>query len=632
MYNVSIDFETYSEANIGKLGVWAYSCHPSTEVICMAYSIDGAEPILWLPGEPIPEFFHDRAAHIHAWNSFFEVCIIFNVLGLDLFPPSRVTDTAALAAAMSLPRALGNCARVMGLPEDQQKDKRGKYLIQRLCKPYRGKRNRDPELLQELYDYCLQDVVTEQAVASRLKPLNKIERQVWELDMLVNTRGIPVDRELVDKSLSIIDTVTSTLNAEVVSITNNALENTAKVAKVKEYAGSLGYPMTAFTKQYIIDSLQNDELPPVLRRVLEIRQQLGKTSTAKYTSFNNLTAHTPRVHGALMYHGANTGRWSGRLVQTQNFPRGSVADTESCIEVIKQGDSDLLEMLYDDPMEAMSSCLRGCIKAKEGHRLIVSDYSAIEARVLAWVAGQEDVLDVFRGDGKIYEMTASKIYGVPVSEVTKEQRFVGKTSTLACGYQGGYRAFLSMAEAYGVKDISEDRAKKIVKDWRTANPMIVKLWDDVEGAVIKAIQSKKLVNLGKLAFKVRGNFLFLRLPSGRCLAYCRPEVHDAGWKQEICYQGTNSVTRKWEKLSIYGGLLVENLTQAIARDLMAEAMLRIEGAGYPIIMSVHDELVAEVPNGFGTQEEFDSLMCVLPDWAEGMPVDAEGFESQIYKK
>ncbi|NCC35646.1 MAG: XRE family transcriptional regulator, partial [Chloroflexia bacterium] len=446
---ISIDFETYSEADIRKLGAWAYSVHPSTEVLCMAYSIDGAEPQLWLPTEPPPWFVTGNAPlSCIAWNVGFEYAIWHNVLGWPSLPITQWEDTAAHAAALALPRALGDCAVVLGLPADQQKDKRGKYLIQRLCKPFGGFRNTNFVLLDELYDYCKQDVVTEMAVAAKVLPLNETERKVWELDQTINVRGVPVDRQAVIGALKIIDTVTRELNNEVYDLTGGVLSNVSQVAAVKDYAGALGCPMEGFDKNYIAEFIQGD-IPQKLKRVLEIRQQLGKTSTAKYSAFELLTRHAPRVHGVLLYHGAATGRWAGRLVQPQNFPRGNVNDSDTCIDIIRTGDAKMLEMMYDEPMEALSSCLRGVICADEGKRLIVADYSAIEARVLAWLAGQQDIIDVFKGDGKVYELAASQIYGVPLTEVTKDQRFIGKVAVLALGYQGGKKAFIGMAQNYG---------------------------------------------------------------------------------------------------------------------------------------------------------------------------------------
>ena len=635
MQKVSLDFETYSEADIRKLGAWGYACHSTTEVICMAYAIGDGEPVLWLPGDDLPEFIQDPSRFtLHAWNSFFEWCIWRHVQDWPETNISQWHDTAALSAALAMPRALGDCGAALGISQDKQKDKRGKYLIQRLCKPNRGKRIQDSELLQDLYDYCLQDVVAEREIATQLRPLSTLERQVWELDQLVNIRGVYVDMEAVDHALTLIDQTTQKLNEEVAQITCRHLTNVSQRQRVIDYiSNDLGYPLIKFDKAYLSEVLKDEALPDTARRLIEIRQQLGKTSTAKYAALKELVTNDHRAHGLLMYHGAATGRWSGRHFQPQNLPRSSFKNTDACIELFRYQDADLLEVIYNDSMEALSSCLRGMLCAPEGKRLIVSDYSAIEARVLAWLAGQQDVLDVFQDHGLIYEHTASRIYGVPLDKVTENQRFVGKVATLALGYQGGAKAFQGMAEVYGV-EIDTDLADSIKNDWRKANRNIVQFWWNIEKAAIQAVKNPNTsFNYRLIKFRYMSNYLFCRLPSGRLLAYYKPYIVEGDFKAEqLAFMGTNSVTRKWERQKTYGGKLVENITQAVARDLMAEAMLRVEEAGYEVVLSVHDELIAEARNGFGSVGEFEDLMCQLPTWATGLPVSSEGFECQRYRK
>lgn len=634
MQVVSIDFETYSEGDIRKLGAWGYSKHPTTEVICMAYAYGEEAPILWLPSMELPEFAKDPSSFkFNAWNSFFEYCIWHHVLDWPEVSVPQWNDTAAHAAALAMPRALGACGAALGLSQDQQKDKRGKYLIQRLCKPYRGKRIQDDELLNELYDYCVQDVVAEREISKRLRPLNTLERKVWELDQTINIRGVFIDTQAVDDALIIIDQVVEYLNGEVSRITDGELVNVSQRQRVIDYIGSLGFVMEKFDKAYLEVVLKDESLPDIARRLIEIRQQLGKTSTAKYTALKELVTDDHRAHGLLMYHGAATGRWSGKHFQPQNLPRPSFDDTDKCIELFQFQDAEILGAIYNEPMEALSSSLRGMICAPEGKRLIVSDYSAIEARVLAWLAGQEDVLNVFRSHGMIYEHTASQIYGVELQNVDKEQRFIGKVATLALGYQGGAKAFQGMAEMYGV-DIDTDLAETVKSDWRNANKKIVRFWWDCEAAAIKAVKSPgKTFRVRAIAFRVVGSFLFCRLPSGRALAYYQPRIAIGKFDNEqVTFMGTNSVTRKWQRQETYGGKLVENITQAVARDLMAEAMLRIEESGYEVVLSVHDELIAEASNDFGSVEEFEKLMCELPTWAQGLPVNSEGFECKRYRK
>lgn len=633
---INIDFETYSEADLKKVGPWVYSCHPSTEVICLAVSVDGHAPVLINDFEKeAPALFGPllQKAEIHAWNSFFEYCIWHNTLKWPAIPVEQWHDTAALAAALALPRALGACGAALGLPQDKAKDKRGSYLIHRLCKPNRGKRILDPDLYAELYAYCVQDVVAEQAIAEKLRPLSTKERAIWELDQKINIRGVYVDRPRVNDAIEMIHFETSRLNGEVETITNGELTDVAKRAKVINYAAENGYELEKYTKDYLAEVLDDPELPKTLRRLIEIRLQTGKTSLAKYPVLLQLSQYGDRAHGLLRYHGASTGRWSGALFQPQNLPRPAFSDTDACVSLFQYKDPEMLSDLFREPLDCISSCLRGMVCSPPGKRLLVADYAAIEARVLAWLAGQKDVLEVFRTHGKIYEHTASQIYNKPVDQINKDQRFMGKVACLALGFQGGKRAFQRMAEAYGV-DIPARHAEKIKDDWRQANDKIVKFWWSCQEAAINAVQHPGSTHtVRNISYRVIKGYLFCKLPSGRCLAYYRPGLRLNDWgKPELVFWGTNSVTRKWEQQSSYGGKLVENITQAVARDLMAEAMLKIDQAGYDIVLSVHDELIAETDQDFGSLEEFEALMCDLPTWAEGLPIETEGFESARYRK
>lgn len=370
-----------------------------------------------------------------------------------------------------------------------------------------------------------------------------------------------------------------------------------------------------------------------VKRAIALRLSLAKTPVKKYEAFRMRTVGE-RVHGSLTYHSASTGRWASTGINLQNLPRPSFADTDTCIELFHHRDPAAIDMIYGDTMEALSSCLRGMITAPEGKRLLVADYSAIEARVLAWLAGQEDVLAVFRSHGKLYEHTAAQIYRIPIDAVGKAQRQIGKVAALALGYQGAVGAFQSMAGNYGLK-VPDEQAEQIKDDWRNANQRIVKFWWDLDAAAIEAVKSGAQVSVGNkgIAFKVSGGFLFCRLPSGRLLAYCQPRIAEGRFgNEQVTYMGVDSVSRKWTRQHIYGGKWAENLTQAVARDLMAEAMLRIEKAGYDVVLSVHDELLAEAPEGFGSLQEFEALMCELPPWAQGLPIAASGFESIRYRK
>lgn len=637
MNQLSIDFETYSEADIRKLGSWAYSMHPTTEVLCMAYAVNDNDPVLWLPGEDLSEFTElvfGQNSKICAWNSFFEYSIWTNVLKWRSIPFKFWEDTAALALAAGLPRKLETCGEVLQLAQDKAKSKRGSYLIQRLCKPYRGKRNRNPELLEELYDYCRQDVVAERTISKMLPKLSPFERELWELDQTINARGFLIDTDQVKTCIELKDKTELDLNMEAFTLTEGALDDVGKRQKVLDYIrGVHDYPLKSYDKATIVETLKDPDLPTIPRRLLEIRQQTGKTSVAKYVSLERLTEHDSRVRGAFSYHAAGPGRWSGSLFQPQNLPRATVDDVETCIATVKTGDTDLITALYGDTMDALSNCVRGAIIAGEGNRLIVADFSQIEARVLAWLAGQHDILDAFRNNVDIYEHAASKIYRKPLDEITKDERFNGKVATLSLGYQGSEVALLGMAKNYGI-DLDPDLATEIKTGWRESNDRIVALWYALQSAAIKAFSHPgTITQVGKIRFVRKKSTLFMILPSGRKIFYNAPGLEENRFgKDGLFYRGINSVTRKWEKIHIYGGMWTENACQAIARDLLAAAIIRLENAGYRIVLHVHDEVVIEVDKTFGSEEKVHRIMCHLPTWAKGLPVDAEAFECERYTK
>jgi len=631
--NISIDFETYSECDIRKSGAYAYADHPTTEVLCLAWSVDDEPPELWTPNDPLPHrlftLIEAGGATVWAWNSFFEMGIWNLVLKWKPVPINQWRDTAALAAAQAYPRALGKCGEALGLEGDAAKSKRGKILIQRCCKPYRGERVRDPQLYKELYDYCLQDVVAEREIRKMLRNLRGLENDVWESDQKINWRGVRLDRDSIYNALEIIDKHSKTLNKEVYEITGGVLDNTASRAKSLAWITSQAYSMTGYDKQSVEAAISDDNCPDNVKKFLEIRQALSKSSTKKYDAMKAVLGKDGRAHGILMYHGAATGRWSGRHFQPQNLPRPSIDDVDSVIEQMKAKDPEKIDI---EPMEAMSSCLRGMLIASEEHRLMCADYSSIEARALAWIADHDSVLKVFANGKDIYKFTAATMYRIPYEEVDKDQRFVGKVATLALGYQGGIRAFQKMAEVYGA-DVDEQQALKIRNDWREANDPIVKLWVSTERAARNAVSYKgKVYKAAKGEFKwVKGDLLF-KLPSGRILSFPEAKLVQGDRGMDLVYSGMNNHIHRWGEIKAYGGSLVQSITQAVARDLLAEAVLRLEQSKYPVVLHVHDEIVADVPKGVGSLKDFEEIMCQLPVWAEGIPVEAEGYESERYRK
>lgn len=636
MVAISIDFETYSECDIKTAGGYNYAAHPTTEVICMAWAIDDEAPQLWLPDDPFPEGLSDAildGAEVWAWNAAFERAVWEHWgtrNGMPYIFPKQWNDTAALAATLALPRALGKCAEVLELSD--QKDTRGRYLIQRLCKPYRGERRTDQHLLDELYAYCKQDVVTERAIKNyilKYKPMGDHERAVWLLDQEINWRGVGIDVPNVENALDLIIATAERLNASVVDLTDGALSGVGSRAQVMSWCRDQGYRLGGYDKNSILTALADPALPANVRDVLKVRQTLGKASTSKYLAMQNLAGHDDRARGVFSYHGAQTGRWAGRGFQPQNLPRPAFDDADNCVKLFDQRDPELLEMLYGDPMVALSSTLRSMIVPAQGNRLLVVDFNAIEARVLAWLAGEQEPLDVFATGQCIYCHAATSIYGRKITKKDKEERQIGKVAVLALGYQGGVGAFQTMAAAYRV-EIEDELADQIKVKWRKANKNIVRFWYDLEAAANNAVKHRgHAFDAGPITFKCHGDFLFAKLPSGRRLAYYQPRLGNNGLE----FWGTDSrLGGRWAKLDTYGGKLAENVTQAVARDLLADAMLRVEAAGYPVVMHVHDEIVSEVPKDFGSLAEFEELICQMPDWATGLPMAVEGFECERYRK
>ena len=668
MNKISLDFETYSECDIKSAGAWAYAKDATTKVLCMAYAEGDEDPKLWLPNQPIPNFLQKPNDYeIHAWNSFFEWVIWTHVLKLPAPPISQWYDTASLASAMALPRSLGGCGYVLGMPDDQIKSKRGYYLISKLSKP--NKLNGDRRLLAEMYDYCMQDVVTERAISKKLYTLNETERQIWELDQKINIRGIHVDKPKLKKAIKIYRKAQDILIDKLKKITD--LENPNSQ---KQFLGWL------LNRGVLVDNIQKATLKEILgepdrygvHEAIKLKLSLAKTAPKKYISIKDRITKGNSLHGNIMYHGASTGRWASTGVNLQNIARPTI-DPELCINLIEKNDVGAFEKADVDVMEALSSAIRGMLIPRENKKFIVGDYASIEARALAWLAGQEDKLDIFRTHGKIYEHSASKIFRKPIDDITKEERFLGKIAELACGYGGGAGAFNLMARNYGV-DISRTQAEKMKQEWRNTNKKITLFWQGIEQSAKQAIEINEVTSFRNIKFRLKNRFLWCLLPSGRRLAYyspflepktvlgykIQPNLHDPEQtvifnnieyksKQEfleearqlgaepfmfqtsnICFFGNDSKTRKWCKQSTYGGKLVENITQAVARDIMAESMLELEKEGYNIVLTVHDEIISEVQDG--SIKRFKTIMENAPKWAKTLPITVEAYEAQRYRK
>lgn len=632
MRTLSIDFETRSSVDLPLTGVYPYAAHPSTEILCAAYAFDDEEPRLWVPtGDlddrlPLDIINHVLAGgEIRAWNAQFERLIWFYCWDhRDCTPRTeQFVCTAAEAAAMALPRALGQCAEVLGV--EQQKDAAGNRLMMKIStRP--DYRPTDAELAA-LYEYCKQDVRTEQAVARRLRRLTPKERSVYLLDQRMNDTGIRLDRSLVVAAKGIVTQEMARADAAMNLITGGVVSKVSQIGRFKAWLGEQGVNVESLDKVAIKEMLETGDLPPHVTDALRARADGGKSSVAKLDAMLAVAGDDDVLRGLLLYHGASTGRWSGRLVQPQNFPRGTVKVTPETFERIMRGEANLDEV---------SSSLRGMLIARPGEWLHVADYAGIEARLVAWCAGQHDALDIFRTGGDPYKVMASRIFGVRVEDVTPEQRQVGKAAVLGCGYGMGWQKFQSAAwDVYGVR-VDEETAKVAVAKYREAHGRIVEWWSQLNDAALDAVRAPGAsFSAGPVRFRMVGPFLWCVLPSGRPLCYPAPKIVDreTPWGSTVDaleFGGVNSTTRKWQREGTYGGKLAENVVQAIARDVMAEGLLAVEAAGFTPLLSVHDEGIAEGKKA--RLDEFCALLATPPSWCETLPLKVEGYIAKRYRK
>ena len=645
---ITIDFESRSKVSIKSTGAWRYAADPTTDVQCLGYKIDDQPAELWTPGEGIPKEL-ERAIRagdmVEAHNASFEKAIWKNIMvpryGWPEIEDDQWSCTAARAAALALPRALGDVAQVLKLKK--QKDAWGKSTMLKLARPRTPtKQNpsewyQDPDDFKVLYEYCLADVETEHELSLAIRPLSTQERNVWLLDQTINERGLRVDRRAVECALKLLAEYEEKMYKEFRKLTGGMVHTVGQQAKFVLWLSTLGVDTEKLAKADVQDLLESTELPPVARRALEIRQALSKTSTAKYKAIAEALNDDDRLRDLLMYHGASTGRWTGRLVQPQNLPRQVLKrGLETCFDIIKTGDLETFEMCYPDVMGTLAGVIRGVFIPAEGKQFFGGDYAAIEARVLFWLAGEHRGLTMFEKGEDIYKDMAATIYVKSVEKVTKDEREMGKRAILGCGYGMGKVKFRETCKAFARVEISEEMAEKVVQTYRSKYRTVPILWHDQEAAAKQAVMMPGTeVKCGKVTWKVKGKFLFCALPSGRLLSFYEPMVEptETSWgevKDSVTYMSMNSVTRKWERTKTYGGKLVENLCQAVARDLMAEAMLRCERAGYNVTLSVHDELLTEAATG--DVKEFEQLMATRPVWALGLPLKAEGWAGDRYQK
>lgn len=641
---LAIDIETYSDVDLINCGVYKYTDSDSFEIMLFAYAVDDEETKIvdLASGEKLPEeimeMLCDDSVIKTAFNANFERICISRHFGIKL-KPEAWRCTAVQAAILALPLSLEAVGSVLGL--DKQKMSEGKELIRYFCTPCKptksnGGRTRNlPEDAPEKWDlfkmYCVRDVDVEKQIRKKLRkyPISEKEQQFYCLDQRINDRGIMVDRNLVNHAITcdLLYKDTATKKAYELS----ELENPNSVSQLKRWLTEKGIEVDSLAKatvEELVDKTEGD-----VQEMLKLRLAMSKTSVKKYEAIERSVCRESRVHGLLQFFGANrTGRWAGRLVQIHNLPQNHISDLELARGLVADGRYDDVEMLYESTPNVLSELIRTAFVAKPGCRFIISDFSAIEARVLAWLAGEQWRLDVFRTHGKIYEASASAMFHVPIEEITKTSplRQKGKISELALGYGGSVGAMTSMGALK--MGLSEEELPSLVNTWRNANPHITQFWWAVDEAAIKAVRDKKPSRVGRVAFEYASGILFVTLPSGRKLSYVKPKMGVNKFGREgLNYEGVGE-SKKWMRLETYGPKLVENIVQAASRDILAEAMLRLEEAGFDIVCHVHDEVVLEVPKGISSVDEINEIMAANPEWADGLPLKAAGFESLFYKK
>ena len=670
LHHLSIDLETYSTVSIGAAGSYRYILDPSFEILLFAYSLDGmpVEVIDVASGQVIPLWLKNALKNPlyikHAYNAAFEWFALSKYLGW--LPPDQWRDTMLHALYCGYPASLDAAGRAMGLPEDKKKLTTGKALIRYFCVPCKpsnanGNRTRnlprhDPAKWALFKEYNGQDVVTEMEIDRRLSafPVPAFVQKQWETDLTMNARGVAADMEMVSGALVIGATVKSQLMAEARQLSGLDNPNSIKqLARWLTEATDSDAEITSVTKETVATMLKQPQ-PANVQRMLEIRQELGKTSTKKYDALETCIADDGRVRGLLQFYGANrTGRWAGRLVQVQNLPRTYTHPLPPARQLVKDRNIDGLRLMYGSINDTLSQLIRTAFVATPGNVLIDADFSAIEARVISWLAGQEWRLEVFRTHGKIYEASASQMFHVPIEKIKKGNpeyalRQRGKVAELALGYQGGVSAMRRMDTGHNLDDLSDDEVKGIVDRWRETNSMIRDLWNIVDSAAVTVITNggaqtirsettDAVITLACELDVITGTrYMTILLPSGRKLYYPSPEIGVNRWgNPSVSYMGQNQTTKRWERVETYGGKLVENIVQAIARDCLAIAIENLEAQGLHVVFHIHDEVVIDTPAWADNDTMLDTVTKIMTKpipWAQALPINADGWVDKFFKK
>lgn len=670
LHHLSIDLETYSTVSIGAAGSYRYILDPSFEILLFAYSLDGmpVEVIDVASGQVIPLWLKNALKNPlyikHAYNAAFEWFALSKYLGW--LPPDQWRDTMLHALYCGYPASLDAAGKAMGLPEDKKKLATGKALIRYFCVPCKpsnanGNRTRnlpkhDPAKWKLFKEYNGQDVVTEMEIDRRLSafPVPAFVQKQWETDLLMNARGVAADMDMVSGALVIGATVKSQLMGEARQL--SGLDNPNSIKQLARWltdATDSDAEITSVTKETVATMLKQPQ-PANVQRMLEIRQELGKTSTKKYDALETCIADDGRVRGLLQFYGANrTGRWAGRLVQVQNLPRTYTHPLPPARQLVKDRNIDGLRLMYGSINGTLSQLIRTAFVATPGNVLIDADFSAIEARVISWLAGQEWRLEVFRTHGKIYEASASQMFHVPIAKIKKGNpeyalRQRGKVAELALGYQGGVSAMRRMDTGHNLDDLSDDEVKGIVDRWRETNSMIRDLWNIVDSAAVTVITNggaqtirsettDAVITLACELDVITGTrYMTILLPSGRKLYYPSPEIGVNRWgNPSVSYMGQNQTTKRWERVETYGGKLVENIVQAIARDCLAIAIENLEAQGLHVVFHIHDEVVIDTPAWADNDTMLDNVTKIMTKpipWAQALPLNADGWVDKFFKK
>lgn len=665
IHHLSIDLETYSSVDIQKAGLYKYVQSPDFQILLFAYSLDRApvEVVDLIGGEALPYWMRDALLSAmftkHAYNAAFEWYCLSTFLGLSEEQRrvwlSQWQCTMIQALYCGYPASLDAVGKALGLPEDKQKDKSGKALIRYFCVPCKptkanGGRTRnfpahEPKKWARFKEYCRQDVATEKTVALRFSGHRVPESvwQEWRTSTWMSARGVAVDTGLIEGALACDAAEAGRLTAEAARLTGLANPNSTQ--QLLPWLRARGVDISDLQKETVAEALDNGGLEPDAERVLSLRQELAKASVKKYIAMTAGLCEDHRIRGLLQYYGANrTGRWAGRLVQVQNLPRTYLhgAALSQARELARTGVPDALRWRFGTVADILSQLVRTAFVPREGCVFVDADFSAIEARVVAWLAGEEWVLNVFRTHGKIYEATASQMFGVPIDRIAKgnpeyDLRQKGKVATLALGYGGGESALVAMGALR--MGIAEDELSGIVQRWRTANPAIVRCWRLLGNAALTAVREGKPVSVLRLMFAREADFdngldfLTVTLPSGRKLFYAQPHITKDRWgRDSLGYYGVNQTTKRWMPMETYGGKLTENIVQAIARDCLAEAVERLEAAGIPVVFHIHDEVVCEIPREQASLQKVVDIMSKNPAWAPDLPLSADGWVGDFFTK